>query len=400
MRLSIVIPAYDEEDAIEATSRACLEAAPRIASEAGLDSVEVIVVDDGSRDRTAEIVARIAGVRLVRHEKNRGYGAALKTGFAAASGDLLGFLDADGTCAPAEFGRLTRALLDRGADVVSGSRLGPGNRMPPVRRLGNRLFAFFINRLSPQPVEDVASGMRVLRKSAVRKLAPLPDGMHFTPAMSAKALFDSSLKMIEEPIPYSERVGRSKLSVLKDGQRFLKVLTETALSYRPFRFFGSIGLFLLLVAFAYGIQPAHHLLAGEGLSDRMIYRVLTIVCLTAAGLSLVITGLVAEEATAIIHGRRARLHPLHRACAALLMSRPVALGLLLVLGALALDRHAIAQYLRHFEIEEHWIVVVGGGLMVLIAIQLFSFAALRRILTMLAERHRARDGADGDGRAD
>ncbi len=396
MRLSIVIPAYDEEDAIEATARACLSAAPSIAQEALLDGVEVIVVDDGSTDRTAEIVSRIDGVKLVRHEQNRGYGAALKTGFASASGDLLGFLDADGTCAPSEFGRLTAALVKKDADVVSGSRLGPGNHMPAIRRLGNRLFAFFINCLSPQHVEDVASGMRVLKKSAVRKLAPLPDGMHFTPAMSAKALFDESLRMIEEPIPYSERVGRSKLSVLKDGQRFLKVLTETALSYRPFRFFGAIGLVFLAIAVAYGIGPVRLLVAGERLGDRMIYRVLTIVCLTAAGLSLVITGLVAEEATAIIHGRRKLLHPVHRACAAFFMSRPVTLGLLLVLSALWLDRHAIAQYLRHFEIEEHWIVVVGGGLMVLVAIQLFSFAALRRILTMLAERHRAREGDAAD----
>src|SRR5688572_31349454 len=93
---SIVVPAYNEQGAVVATLERALEAAR------GLDvgPVEVILVDDGSTDKTAELAAGVPGVRVLRHERNRGYGAAIKTGFAAAKGSWLGFLDADGTCDP------------------------------------------------------------------------------------------------------------------------------------------------------------------------------------------------------------------------------------------------------------------------------------------------------------
>src|SRR3972149_3628886 len=92
--LSVVIPAYNEETGIAAIARRVLQVREAL-KEGGVDQLELIVVDDGSRDRTAEIAGQIEGVRLVRHPKNRGYGAALKTGFSQARGELVGFLDAD-----------------------------------------------------------------------------------------------------------------------------------------------------------------------------------------------------------------------------------------------------------------------------------------------------------------
>ncbi|MDE2238281.1 MAG: glycosyltransferase family 2 protein, partial [Elusimicrobia bacterium] len=168
--LSIVIPAYNEESAIEAIIARCLGAREMICREAGLSSVEIIVVDDGSRDRTRALASGFSGISLIPHPANRGYGAALLTGFSAASGDYLGFLDADGTCDPLAFIELYRALARSGADMAVGNRLHGGSRMPKLRALGNRFYAAVISRLSGTTVRDSASGMRLFSRGLLDRL--------------------------------------------------------------------------------------------------------------------------------------------------------------------------------------------------------------------------------------
>src|SRR5438270_11299898 len=96
--LTVVIPALNEEEAIGSTIRRCLDARDEIKRAAGLDDVELIVVSDGSTDRTVEIARGFHDVEVIVFEKNRGYGAAIKEGFRHGRGDLVGFVDADGTC--------------------------------------------------------------------------------------------------------------------------------------------------------------------------------------------------------------------------------------------------------------------------------------------------------------
>ncbi|MCX7670133.1 MAG: glycosyltransferase family 2 protein, partial [Anaerolineae bacterium] len=216
--LSVVIPAYNEEAGIQAVVRRVLATRPQLAA-AGFD-LELIVVDDGSRDRTAELATAIPDVRLIRHRTNGGYGAALKTGFAAARGEWIGFLDADGTYPPEYFPQLCRAAQAHDADIVIGSRMaGAESRMPLVRRVGNFIFAHLVSLVSARRITDSASGMRVFKKVILERIYPLPDGLNLTPVMSTRALHEG-LKMVEVPIPYSERAGRSKLSVVRDGMRF------------------------------------------------------------------------------------------------------------------------------------------------------------------------------------
>jgi glycosyltransferase involved in cell wall biosynthesis len=120
--LSVVIPAYNEEDGIAEIANRVLRVMPELVK-VGIEELELLVVDDGSRDRTAEVAAGIPGVTLVCHPKNKGYGAALKTGFSQARGELIGFLDADGTYPPEYFPKLCQSALN-GSDLVIGSRMG------------------------------------------------------------------------------------------------------------------------------------------------------------------------------------------------------------------------------------------------------------------------------------
>jgi glycosyltransferase involved in cell wall biosynthesis len=197
MKLTVVIPALNEEDAIGSTIERCLAAREEIVRESPVDRVEIIVVSDGSTDRTVEIARAFDEVRVIVFEKNRGYGAAIKKGFEEGTGQLVGFLDADGTCDPNHFATLCRAIVEDEASVALGSRMGPQSQMPRVRRLGNRIYALLLSALSNRVVSDTASGMRVIRRDALPQLYPLPDGLHFTPAMSARVIMDDRLKIVE-----------------------------------------------------------------------------------------------------------------------------------------------------------------------------------------------------------
>lgn len=237
-RLLIAIPALNEEEAIAAIIERSLLAKTHILANSPIDDVAITVVSDGSTDRTVEIAGRyLDRINLIVFETNRGYGAAIQEAWQRSDAELLGFLDADGTCDPNFFAPLARALFEANADVVLGCRLNADSQMPPLRRVGNLLFAGLLTSLSGHHVRDTASGMRLVRREAYKKLRPLPDGLHFTPAMSARALLDqqSAIKLIEIDMPYHERTGQSKLKVGKDGLRFLRIILETAALYRPVR---------------------------------------------------------------------------------------------------------------------------------------------------------------------
>ncbi|NJC95342.1 MAG: glycosyltransferase family 2 protein [Anaerolineae bacterium] len=238
--LSVVIPAYNEENGIEEIARRVLSVEPAL-KEVGVERLELLVVDDGSRDKTAEVAESVPGVRLIRHPKNRGYGAALKTGFSKATGELIGFLDADGTYPPEYFPKLCQSAMN-GSDLVIGSRMaGEDSKMPLTRRVGNFFFANLLSILGRQKVTDSASGMRVFKREILEAVYPLPDGLNLTPVMSTRALHEG-ITIEEVPIPYSERVGRSKLSVIHDGRIFLQSMVWTAMSYNPVRILGLVGL--------------------------------------------------------------------------------------------------------------------------------------------------------------
>lgn len=299
--LSIVIPAWNEEDGIRDICERTLAVRPALAA-VGVDGLELIVVDDGSSDKTAAVAESIPGVRLLRHAQNGGYGAALKTGWAAATGEWCGFLDADGTYPPEYFPALYERAVETHADLVIGSRMaGAESEMPLTRRVGNIIFARLVNVVAAANITDSASGMRIFRKEILENLYPLPDGLNLTPVMTTRALHER-LVMTETPIPYSERVGRSKLSVVHDGLRFGQSIVWTALYYNPVRPLGIVGAIFLALAAIIGVALVAARISGITTVGPMgAFALYSGLVLAVAGVSIMALGLSFNYFVALFH---------------------------------------------------------------------------------------------------
>jgi len=378
--LSIVIPAFNEEQAIGDILRRILAQRAALAA-AGAKQVEVIVVDDGSRDHTAEAVAAFDSVGLLQHQTNHGYGAALKTGFGAARGEWLAFLDADGTYPPESFPELFKVAREAQADIVIGSRmLGQDSEMPLVRRVGNTAFAALLSLVGAQRISDSASGMRLFRHSALEQLYPLPDGLDFTPAMSTRAVHEG-LRMVETPITYRERVGASKLNPFSDGFRFLRSILWTATLYNPVGIFGILGLALLVLAFVLGLPPSIYYLQHRALLEDMIYRLFAVLIVSVAGANLLAFGLTCSTVIGLLPSRHSPRVPPRRWRLSLAW-----LGAGMVLAGVGLMTPAGLEWLRTRAITSHWSYFAAGGTLVLTGLQLTTWFVLIAILSEVAGR--------------
>ena len=273
MKLGIVIPALNEEDSIEKIILLTHKAKDYIIANSPVTAVDIIVVSDGSTDQTVPLAQKhLDKIKLIIFEKNRGYGAAIKQGWEETDADIVAFLDADGTCNPEFFAPLCTELEIGKRDIMLGCRLNKDSEMPAIRRFGNTLFAILLSLVSNQKVRDTASGMRVIRRSSLSEIMPLPDGLHFTPAMSARAILHPDLKIHEIDMPYKERDGESKLKVWKDGIRFLTVILEMTFLYQPQRVFFFGGLGVAFMALMLMIMPIGFYLNFKMLEEWMIYR--------------------------------------------------------------------------------------------------------------------------------
>ncbi len=384
--LSVVIPAYNEEDGIAEIAQRVLAVRPAL-SEVGIGDLELLVVDDGSSDRTAEIAGSIPGVTLIRHPHNRGYGAALKTGFGEARGELIGFLDADGTYPPEDFPRLCE-VAENGADLVIGSRMaGAESRMPATRRVGNLFFATLLSIIGRQKVSDSASGMRVFKREVLERLYPLPDGLNLTPVMSTRAIHEG-VRMAEVPIPYSERLGRSKLSVVRDGSIFLHSIVWTVLTYNPVRILGLLGLagvgFSLLVLA--GLSAAR--LSGiTSLGPWGVAAVYGALVSAVGGISLFALGTTFNYLVSLFYKRPVRQG---------LFGRPIFtppldhhfgwMGVLSAGAGAVLAIVALALGLNGWDVARLWLYLLGSALMILVGIQLSTYWILVRVLDELSRR--------------
>jgi hypothetical protein len=388
--LSVVIPALNEEDGIGAIIER-IEAVRAPLAEVGVGGLEIIVVDDGSTDRTAEIASSYSQVRLIQHPTNRGYGAAIKTGFNNARGHWLAFTDADGTYPPERFPALCKVAVEQGADVVVGSRRsGEHSEMPTMRRVGNFVWSNLVSVIGNHRVADPASGMRVLRATALRQLYPLPDGLNFTPVMSTRCVHED-LKVIEVPIPYTERLGRSKLSIVRDGSRFLKTILWTSLEYNPVRVLGLVGITALAMALAIGLGVVALRVQGvTQLGQVGTFSVFAALVLAVAGASIFSLGATFNYLVSLFRGEPVREglfgQPIFRTP---LDQRFGWIGVVTLAGGAAIATISFAfSVAGDWPMTRLWFWLMVGALLVLVGLQLVISWILMRVLETLSLRER------------
>lgn len=392
--LTIVIPALNEEQSIASIVERCLAEKPRLVESCGLGDVRIVVVSDGSTDRTPEIAKRYEPqIQVVVFEKNRGYGAAIKEGWRVAGGDLLGFLDADGTCEPAYFGPMCTEAI-RGTDVVLGNRLHADSKMPLVRRVGNRMFATLLGYLSQETVGDTASGMRVVRREALRLLYPLPDGLHFTPAMSAVCLVHEDLSISEIRMTYREREGRSKLRIWRDGLRFLGSILSAAMVFRPRRLTMPVVWLLGALCVWLSWEPVAMYARERRIEEAHVHQLLLVTLMGAVGATIFCATYLAEHLTAAGHLRLDR----YESSKDRLVSRGtwramLALSALFCVGTTAFAAPGIAEYVGTGHTTVHWSRFVLAMLATVIFAQLGITALLLRFVRALDRKLLAFHGA-------
>jgi hypothetical protein len=385
--LSVIIPALNEEGGIACILERLQAVAGQLRS-IGIRDLEVIVVDDGSEDATAEIVEQTPGVRLFRHKVNKGYGAAIKTGFSHASGSLLAFMDADGTYPPESLAKLCEVALQGRADVVIGSRRSGGeSRMPLIRRIGNLIWSSLLSLIGDTTVEDPASGMRILWRHCLEKLYPLPDGLNFTPVMSARTLHEK-LTVVELPIPYAERTGRSKLSVVRDGTRFLLTIIWTVLQYNPARILELAGFGALTLA---GMIGALFVTARlNGVTELGIWGVAaayTSLVLAVSGVSTLSVGIASNYLVALFHPGPIRQPSLVAKTLGASVEKNFGwVAATLAAAGAVVGALSLILALQGWEITRLWFWLMGSALCLLTGIHLALFSMLLRVMGTLSHR--------------
>lgn len=239
---TVVIPCYNELGAIEHTVQGIRDATQAEAK------CRIIIVDDGSTDGTKQILAALAAdndIQVIEHSRNRGYGAALKSGIRAASTDLIAITDADGTY-PNE--RLAEfVVLCAGYDMVVGARVGNA-QYSKLRAIPKYFLRRWMSWIARQDIPDINSGMRVFRRSVAEKFfGILPDTFSFTVTLTL-AMLTNYHPVRFVPIGYKPRLGKSKIKPIRDTLRFILLVLRTGVYFAPVRFFGPVTLVLLLCA--------------------------------------------------------------------------------------------------------------------------------------------------------
>lgn len=233
--VSVVIPAFNEQGAIETTVadvRAAL-----VKAEALFPESEILVVDDGSTDATAKL-AEAAGARVIRQPRNRGYGAALKVGFAAARYEKVVITDADGTYPASAIPEMLELADDY--EMVIGARVGENVAIPLVRRPAKWVLGRLASYLAGVRIPDLNSGLRVIDRSLEKRFEHLlPSGFSFTTTITLAALCNDRL-VHYHPIEYYARIGESKIRAVHAFD-FLLLVLRTVVYFNPLKVFLPLG---------------------------------------------------------------------------------------------------------------------------------------------------------------
>jgi glycosyltransferase involved in cell wall biosynthesis len=259
---SIIIPAYNESAAIGKVLKALID-------EPALQNAEIIVVDDCSKDTTAEITRGFPQVRLLQHRMNKGYSSAIKTGTKAALGTFVVWYDADGQHQVKDLVKVMTALKEHDLDYCIGVRNSKSHR-DFERRLGKFLLRMAVQMTAGRHINDFNSGLRGFKREVlVRYLHLLPKGFGAS-TTTTLLMLERGYYGEEVPITVLKRVGKSSVRQLRDGFRTLTIIMRLFLLFKPMKFFGSIGFLLLILGSAYGLERALTLRQGVPVLSALI----------------------------------------------------------------------------------------------------------------------------------
>jgi glycosyltransferase involved in cell wall biosynthesis len=277
LKVSIIIPAKNEELGLAGLLPELIALYP---------DAEIIVVNDGSTDNTEQI-CKDAGVRVITHPYSKGNGAAVKAGARAAKGDYLVFMDGDGQHSAADVARLL-SKIEQGYDLVVGARSGRDSQASVARWSANAFYNGFASWMVNRKIDDLTSGFRCVdRRKFLGFLYLLPNGFSY-PTTSTMAFFRAGYSVGFVPIIASKRLGKSHISMLKDGVRFFLIIFKVGTLYSPLK------IYFPTAVFVFGLGFLNYFLTVMSGSWRFT-NMSTLLIL--AGMVIFLIGLLSEQLT-------------------------------------------------------------------------------------------------------
>ncbi len=303
---SVVIPAFNEEGAVSAQ----VAAVERVLAAHQIPH-EIIVVDDGSKDRTGEEALK-AGARVLLHLENRGYGASIKTGIDAAKYDAIVIIDADGTYPPEEIPVLLAQLET--ADMVVGARIGKKVHIPLIRRPAKWVLGQLANLIAGRKIPDLNSGLRAFRRDCLRQYYPILSNRFSFTTTSTLALLADDYRVVYHLIDYHERIGKSKITP-RHFMDFMMLVLRMAMLFQPMKIFVPLALTCGLLGVLKVVFDIVSIIPRTGSFDwSFIFKPVlstSSILLLLVGLQLLLIGMVADGALRRIAQHNGPMAPSH-----------------------------------------------------------------------------------------
>ena len=269
MKTSIIIPCYNEKNAIRDTIEWILS----VIRDSKLKNVEIIAVNDGSTDGCEQVLNALTkehhsdDLLVVHHKRNQGYGAALKTGIRRSQSDYICITDADGTYPNDRIPDLIEQISSKDLDMVVGARIGPKVEYSKIRSIPKMILVPWVSFLCGTEVPDMNSGLRIFRRDrSLDFLKLLPDGFSFTTTITI-CLLRNRYAVEFTPISYARRIGKSHIKPIQDTLRFTQLILRTGMYFAPLRLLSPL---IVALATLFSISSLYDLTILNNLTDKTV----------------------------------------------------------------------------------------------------------------------------------